>query len=95
MDLKRTDPHIFLGLKYNLRWSNGIADMRLNKAALALISLLPAKAMAYIDPGTGTMLLQVVLGGLAAIGVVLKLYWHKVLRALGFSSKAGARDEEI
>ncbi len=34
-------------------------------------------ALAYLDPGTGSMLLQVLLGGVAAIGVALKLYWHR------------------
>jgi len=32
-------------------------------------------AFAYLDPGTGSMLLQVILGGVAAVGVALKLYW--------------------
>jgi hypothetical protein len=54
---------------------------------------------AYLDPGTGSMLLQVILGGLAAVGVVLKLYWHKIVRALGVGPKpepnpdARAKDE--
>lgn len=36
-------------------------------------------AEAYLDPGTGSMMLQVILGGLAAIGVAIKLYWHKLV----------------
>jgi hypothetical protein len=54
---------------------------------VTLLLLAPASAMAYIDPGTGSMMLQVILGGLAAVGVALKLYWHKILRALGLGSK--------
>jgi hypothetical protein len=38
--------------------------------------------IAYLDPGTGSMLAQLLVGGLAAAGVALKLYWHKVLRFL-------------
>lgn len=45
-------------------------------------------AWAYLDPGTGSMLLQVILGGIAAIGVALKLFWHKIRVALGFSRKS-------
>lgn len=41
-------------------------------------------AFAYLDPGTGSMLLQLILGGFAAVGVVLKLYWHRLRAALGF-----------
>lgn len=34
--------------------------------------------LAYIDPGTGSMLLQVILGGLAAAAVTLKIFWRRV-----------------
>ena len=40
--------------------------------------LLEAPVDAYLDPGTGSMLLQILLGGFAAIAVVAKLYWHRV-----------------
>ena len=32
----------------------------------------------YLDPGSGSVLLQVLLGGFAAVGVVARLYWHRV-----------------
>ncbi len=35
-------------------------------------------AHAYLDPGTGSMLLQLLLGGVAGALVVGKLYWHRV-----------------
>ena len=34
-------------------------------------------AHAYIDPGTGGMLLQLLAGGVAGALVILKLYWHR------------------
>lgn len=52
-------------------------------------------AAAYLDPGTGSMLLQVVLGGIAAIGVAIKLYWHKVRVFLGAGKKEDREDESI
>jgi hypothetical protein len=33
----------------------------------------------YIDPGSGSMILQMILGGLAAAAVFLKLFWHRLL----------------
>jgi hypothetical protein len=33
---------------------------------------------AYIDPGTGSLIVQSVIGAIAAIGVTLKIYWHKL-----------------
>lgn len=40
--------------------------------------LLEAPVDAYLDPGSGSMLLQILLGGFAAIGVIGKLYWHQL-----------------
>jgi hypothetical protein len=38
--------------------------------------------LAYLDPGTGSMLLQLLVGGIAAIGVAAKFYWRRILRLL-------------
>ena len=38
--------------------------------------------LAYLDPGSGSMLLQLILGGAAAAGVGLKMTWRRVLRTL-------------
>ena len=38
---------------------------------------------AYIDPGTGSLFLQLLLGGIAGFVVILKLYWDKILAFLG------------
>jgi hypothetical protein len=37
-----------------------------------------APAYAYLDPGTGSMMLQLMLGGVAGAMVVGKLYMHRV-----------------
>ena len=38
--------------------------------------------LAYLDPGTGSMLVQLVVGGLAAVAVTAKFYWRRLLRLL-------------
>lgn len=38
--------------------------------------------IAYLDPGSGSMILQVLVGGVAAVAVTAKLYWGKLLRLL-------------
>jgi hypothetical protein len=38
--------------------------------------------LAYLDPGSGSMILQIIAGGLAAVAVTAKLYWGKLLRFL-------------
>lgn len=52
-------------------------------------------AYAYLDPGTGSAILQGVLAALAAIAVVLKLYWHRLLRILGLKKKTPDSKKEI
>jgi hypothetical protein len=37
---------------------------------------------AYLDPGTGSIILQIIGGGLAALAVTIKLYWGRILRLL-------------
>ena len=66
--------------------------------ALVCLALLPINAFAYLDPGTGSALLQGVLGAVAAIAMVLKLYWHRVLRVLGLRKdtlKKNKSEEEV
>lgn len=52
----------------------------------------PVAAFAYIDPGTGSILIQGIIAAIAAVGVTLKLYWH---RFVGFfrRGKPDVRDE--
>jgi hypothetical protein len=38
--------------------------------------------LAYLDPGSGSMILQMIAGGTAAIAVTAKLYWRRVLKFL-------------
>ena len=36
----------------------------------------------YIDPGSGSILLQALAGGVAAVGVLGKVYWRRLKRLL-------------
>jgi hypothetical protein len=44
-------------------------------------------AYAYLDPGTGSMLISAVIGVAAAVGLALKMFWYR-LAAL-FRGKRG------
>lgn len=37
---------------------------------------------AYLDAGSGSMVLQVIVGGFAAVAVSLKLFWRRILTLL-------------
>ena len=58
-----------------------------------LMLLMFTDAVAYLDPGTGSMMLQVILGGIAAVGVAIKLYWHKLRVAIGLGKKEETEEE--
>ena len=66
--------------------------MRILSAVLLLLVI--TDAFAYLDPGTGSMLLQVILGGVAAVAVAIKLYWHKFRAALGMAKKESSEEEQ-
>ena len=38
--------------------------------------------LGYLDPGSGSMILQIIAGGLAAAAVTAKLYWGRLLKFL-------------
>lgn len=59
-----------------------------------LLLLFMGETQAYLDPGTGSMLLQVILGGVAAVGVAVKLYWHKLRVAFGMGKKEQPEDDQ-
>jgi hypothetical protein len=63
-------------------------------AALALLALLPRLVFGYLDPGSGSMLLQVLLGGAVGLIVIVKLYWNNILTLLHIR-KAPPQESEL
>jgi hypothetical protein len=59
-------------------------------SVLALWAI-PTAAHAYIDPGAGSLILQVLLGGIAGVLLLLKTYWRR------FTGSGGpkGRSEEL
>jgi len=45
--------------------------------AVALVAL-PSPAFAYIDPGAGSMFLQMILAAIVFGGVMLKMWWTRI-----------------
>ncbi len=57
--------------------------MKISNACLFVLLFLTTlgvdgPAYAYLDPGTGSMMLQLLLGGVAGALVVGNLYWQKI-----------------
>ncbi len=47
-------------------------------------------ALAYLDPASGSMFLQLLLGGVAGFALIVKLFWHRFLSIFGL----GRREEQ-
>ena len=39
-------------------------------------------AYAYLDPATGSIIIQALIGALAGTAITLKIYWHKIKEKL-------------
>lgn len=54
--------------------------MQPNRLPWALVIMLltfSPSAMAYLDPGTGSMLISAIVGLLASLALAIKTYWYK------------------
>lgn len=55
--------------------------------AFILFAVLAPPAYAYIDPGSGSMILQGFLAAVAAVVLSAKLWWHRLLVLLGIRKR--------
>jgi hypothetical protein len=53
--------------------------------------MLPGSAYAYLDPGTGTLIVQSIIGAVAAALVAMKVYWYQIK---SFFSKSKTEQEK-
>lgn len=56
-------------------------------------TLLAGPSHAYLDPGTGSIILQSILAGIAVAMGVLRLYWYR-LKAFFSGKSAGSETQE-
>jgi hypothetical protein len=54
---------------------------RVLRVALMLVACLSmaSPVWAYLDPGTGSMLVSAVIGVAAAIGLAVKMFWYRLV----------------
>ena len=48
-------------------------------AILAVVLGAPSDAHAYLDPGSGSAVLQILLAGVAGASVAIKFYWRRII----------------
>lgn len=60
----------------------------------AVLLIVPVPAYAYLDPANGSILLQVILGGVAGGAVALRLFWGRIRAFFGARSAPESRDDK-
>ncbi len=51
------------------------------------------KPLAYLDPGSGSFIIQMLLAGLLGIGVGVRIYWKKIVAFFNKKKGTGVQDE--
>ncbi len=52
--------------------------------ATCFLAVIPT-AEAYLDPGTGSLMVQMAIGAVAAAGAAFTVYWHRIKALFGRS----------
>ena len=58
--------------------------------AVAALLLLPRPALAYLDPGSGSFIYQILIASLLGASVAVKMYWRKIK---SFIARHSAREK--
>jgi hypothetical protein len=61
---------------------------------IALLLSFSTTASAYLDPGTGSMILQGLIAGIAVAGFTIKTYWYKLRSMFGKDQPSSLLEEE-
>jgi len=64
-----------------------IKIIRWTVVGIVVAFLTPVYALAYIDPGTGSYLIQLLIAAFVAVSFSIKIFWKKIVRL--FSKKSG------
>lgn len=66
--------------------AEGTVFMNFRRFGLFLLGLIacslisPPPAHAYLDPGTGSVIVQAVVGGIVGAAAIVKLYWTRIMQ---------------
>ncbi len=59
-----------------------------------ILTIAPQPAQAYLDPGAGSVLLQLLLGGVAGLIVALRVGWRNILAMFGIGTEPPSEDAQ-
>ena len=56
------------------------------------VFLLPVPALAYLDPGTGSFVIQGIIAAVVGAGFAIKMFWHRIKAV--FTGKPASEDDD-
>jgi len=62
--------------------------------SLAALMFIETDAYAYLDPGTGSIILQALIAGVAGSLFVVKAYWYKLRGFLGIGRQGSETEDD-
>lgn len=62
--------------------------------SVLLLLITTGKAHAYIDPGSGSYVLQLIIAGLLGAGVAVKIYWRRIKAFISAPFSRGRGEED-
>ena len=68
---------------------------RMAALSLAFVVLSVGRAHAYLDAGSGSMLIQLLFGGTAGLAVLVKLYWRRLRSLFGLHVATSSASTEV
>ena len=68
--------------------------LRLSFLLVAWAATLPSPAAAYVDPGTGSFLVQGIIAAIVGVGVAVRMFWGRIKRALTGRDRPGDEDDD-
>lgn len=71
----------------NMAWTAALS--------LGFVLLSVARAHAYLDAGSGSMLIQLLFGGTAGLIVLVKLYWRRLRSLFGSHDATSSASSEV
>ncbi|MFO0992285.1 MAG: hypothetical protein U1E67_10185 [Hyphomicrobiales bacterium] len=63
--------------------------------SIAALMFIETDAYAYLDPGTGSIILQALIAGVAGSLFVVKAYWYKLRNFLGIGRQNSETEDEM
>lgn len=73
-----------VNLTFSITKKKKIIHVIIALCTIALLGrgLFVSDAYAYLDPGSGSIIIQAIIGAFVGVGITLKIYWYKLKEKL-------------